>query len=123
MPRPIKPDSEIKKRWDTLYVTAEERREIAAAAKVADQSVSQYLLANHQRGDKRPSRSTSALVQALVQAEAELATITQAISCHGQPIDAMVLQASLLAIERSFRLAALPQAASLGSEDSEGIEC
>lgn len=119
MPRPIKPDSEIKKRWDILYVTADERRDVAAAAKVADQSVSKYLLANHQRANKRSSRSTPALVQALVQAEAELATISQDIDCHVQPVDAIALQASLLAIERSFRLAALPWAAGLGSEESE----
>lgn len=123
MPRPLKPDSEIKKRWDALYVTDDQRREVVAAAKAADQSVSQYLFASHQSANKRSARSTSPVVHALIQAEAELATIAQAISCHGRPIDAMALQASLLAIERSFRFAALPWAAGLGSEDSEGNQC
>jgi len=123
MPRPRKPNSEIKKRWDALYVTADDRLEITAAAKAADQSVSQYLVAGHQHTSHRPTQTTSAMVQALVRAEAELETITHALACHSAPMDAMMLQASLLAIERSFRLAALPWAAGLGSGESDVIQC
>ena len=123
MPRPLKPKSEIKTRWDALYVTADERLEISAAAIAADQSVSCYLIACHQRANHRPSRSTSALVQALVRAEAELEAITQSIRCQSAPMDAMLLQAHLLAIERSFRRAALPYAAGLGRENSDATPC
>jgi hypothetical protein len=123
MPRPIKPKSEIKKRWDALYVTAEERKEVAAAARAADQSVSCYLLAGHQHANHKPPRSTSDLVHALVRAEAELEAITQAVSCQSAPMDAILLQAHLLAIERSFRHAALPWAVGLGREDNDALPC
>lgn len=50
MARPIKDQSERRKRWDALYVTDAERADVTAAASHAGLSVSQYLLSLHAGG-------------------------------------------------------------------------
>ena len=106
MARPRKPDQDKRTRWDALYVTPSERLEITKAAKQADLSVSQYRLAAHRR--RGPSADRMGTILALIQAERELAAIARQL--HAVPTDALVLHSDLLAIERSFRRAALPWA-------------
>lgn len=113
MPRPCKPPSEIRKRWDALYVTADERAAIAAAAEAAGQSVSRYLVAGHQHSNPRHAHAMASVVRALVRAEAHLESVAQTIATDKSSIDAVLLQSHLLAIERGFRRAALPWAACL----------
>lgn len=113
MARPHKPEHELRKRWDALHVTPAERDELTAAAKAAGQSVSQYLLSAHRGISRRGSHQTAILTQALVMAEQQLALLSQEIPAQVSPLDAVALQARLLAIERSFRQVALPWSLSL----------
>lgn len=123
MARPRKPPSEHRKRWDALYVTADERAGIAAAAKAAGRSVSRYLVAAHQNARPQPAHGTAALLQALARSEDQLAAIAHAIAERGAPIDAVMLQADLLAVERGFRRAVLPWAVSIDNEREGDPSC
>jgi hypothetical protein len=108
MARPRKPAHEVRNRWDALYATNAERAEVTGAAERAGQSVSQYLLSTHRAAPRHGSHDTARVTQALVIAEHLLAHLAREIQQHFNPIDAIVLQANLLAIERSFRHAAMP---------------
>lgn len=120
MARPRKPAEDKRNRWDALYVTAAQRAEIAAAAMAAGQSASQYLLAAHEGTSRRPLQDRAGLLQALVQAERHLAILAQTITTKATPIDAVMLQADLLAIEREFRLAVLPWAVAIdGAQEGQ----
>lgn len=123
MARPHKPDHELRKRWDALHVTQAERAEVTAAAVAAGQSESQYLLAAHRGISRRGSHQRAILTQALVMAEQQLALLSQEIPAQVSPLDALALQARLLAIERSFRQVALPWSLSLDSGAEAADPC
>lgn len=117
MARPKKSASEMRKRWDKLYATDAERVEISAAAKAADLSVSQYLIARH-RGDRlHTARSDGHLLQAMSVLNARLAANAHHIAQASSPLDATLLHADLMAIERDVRQAILPWAVSVLIED------
>ncbi len=123
MARPHKPEHELRKRWDALHVTPAERTEVTAAALAAGQSVSQYLLSAHRGISRRGSHQTAVLTQALVMAEHHLALLSQEIPAQLSPLDAVALQARLLAIERSFRQVALPWSLSLDTAAEAADPC
>jgi len=123
MARPRKSAEDKRDRWDALYVTAPQRAEIAAAARAAGQSVSQYLLAAHEGIARRPMHDRAGLLQAVVQAEKHLAVLAQSITANTAPIDAVMLQANLLAIERGFRLAVLPWAVAIDGTQEGRPSC
>lgn len=118
MARPRKADHEKRERWDKLYATAAERSEIMAAAKDAGLSVSQYLITGHRKTVIRPKHADAQMLQALAIAHAQLETLVRVLSEWATPMDALMLQAHLMAIERGFRRAALPWAASLALENA-----
>lgn len=117
MARPRKLASEKRKRWDKLYVTDAERAEISAAAEAVDLSVSQYLIAKHRGERLHSARPDGALLQALSLTNARLATIASYIAQEASPLDAMLLHADLVAIERDVRHAVLPWAISISAKD------
>lgn len=106
MARPRKPAEDKRTRWDALYVTPSERLEITKAAKQADLSVSQYLLAAHRR--RGPSVDRTETILALIKAEHELAKVAENLKTS--PTEALILHSDLLAIERNFRRTVLPWA-------------
>ncbi|MFN3157357.1 hypothetical protein [Marivita cryptomonadis] len=120
MARPRKPKDQTRQRWDALYVTAAERKEITAAAKAQDNSVSQYLVGLHKlKGTSRGTRDARHLVQALIAAEHQLSALTQKVSTKTDPLDGLILQANLLAIERAFRRETLPWSLAYDHVDGE----
>lgn len=123
MARPRKPDHETRKRWDALYVTTAERDEITAAAKMVQKSVSQYLLASHRGGARRQAQDTTPLVHALITAERQLALLSRTIADRIKPVDALVLQASLMALERDFRCNVFPCPLALNDQGEGSPSC
>lgn len=124
MGRPCKPAHTLKTRWDALYVTPAERAEVAAAAAQAGQSVSRYLLAAHRGQTRNGAGETARIIQSLGMAEQQLAALASQFQAHARPIDAIGLQAHLLAIERMFRHAALPWSVVLDvTAEGEGPPC
>lgn len=119
MARPRKPAEEHRTKWDVLYPTADERISIEAAAKAAGLTVSRYLIEAHAGTTLRPVRADAAVVQALVAAELHLAAIAREIANNTSPIEAVVLQAHLMAVERDFRRAALPWHVSVAPQAGE----
>ncbi len=121
MARPRKSASETRKRWDKLYATEAERVEISAAARAAHLSVSQYLIARH-RGDRlHAARSDGALLHAMSVLDARLTEISHHLAQASSPLDAILLHADLVAIERDIRHAILPWAisVSVSTEDED----
>ncbi len=117
MARPRKPSSETRTRWDTLYATIAERAEITAAANAAGLSVSRYLIARH-RGDRlHAAQSDGALLQTMSVLDARLRQISYHLAQASIPLDATLLHADLMAIERDIRHAILPWAVSVSTED------
>lgn len=108
MARPRKVVDDLKSRWDALYVTPAERAEVTAAAERAGQSVSQYLLSTHRGAPRNASPETARVMQALMMAEQHLASLARQIQQQECAMDAVLLQAHLVAIERSFRHVAMP---------------
>lgn len=108
MARPRKAADDMRTRWDALYVTKAERAEVTAAAERAGQSVSQYLLAAHRGAPRNTSSETVRIMQALVMAERQLASLARQIQHQEAAMDALLLQAHLVAIERAFRHVAMP---------------
>ncbi len=108
MARPRKAVADTRTRWDALYVTPAERAEVTAAAKRAGRSVSQYLLAAHRGAPRNTSPATVPVMQALMLAEQELASLARQIQQQETAMDALLLQAHLMAIERAFRHVAMP---------------
>lgn len=106
-------------KWDVLYPTVDERLGIKAAAEAAGLTVSRYLIAAHLGTTLRPVRADGAVVQALVAAELRLAAIAREIANNMSPIEAVVLQAHLMAVERDFRRAALPGHISVAPQTGE----
>lgn len=123
MARPRKPASEIRKRWDKLYVTDVERVEIAAAAEAAGLSVNQYLLARHRGERLYAARSDGALLQALSAVETRLEMIARDIGHRTGDLDAVFLHAALMAIERDLRHAVLPWALSVPMQHEGDASC
>ena len=108
MARPRKAADDMRTRWDALYVTPAERVEVTAAAQRAGQSVSQYLLSIHRGAPRNASPETVRIMQALVVAEQHLASLARQIQRQEMAMDALLLQAHLVAIERAFRHVAMP---------------
>lgn len=123
MARPRKPAHDVRTRWDALYATMAEREAVAAAAQRTGQSVSQYLLAAHRAAPRHGSHDTARITQALVIAEHQLACLAREIQQQGNATDAIVLQSNLLAIERSFRLAAIPWSLVFDAASDGGAPC
>ena len=108
MARPRKSVDDLRSRWDALYVTPAERAEVTAAAQREGQSVSQYLLSAHRGAPRNTSTETVRVMQALVVAEQHLASLARQIQQQEMAMDALLLQAHLVAIERTFRHVAMP---------------
>lgn len=108
MARPRKAPDDIRTRWDALYVTPAERVDITAAAQREGQSVSQYLLSAHRGAPRNTFPETVRVMQALVVAEQHLASLARQIQQQERAMDALLLQAQLVAIERAFRHVAMP---------------
>lgn len=108
MARPRKSVDDLRSRWDALYVTPAERAEVTAAAEGAGQSVSQYLISVHRGAPHDASRETVRVMQALMMAEQHLASLARQIQQQERAMDALLLQAHLVAIERAFRHVAMP---------------
>ena len=108
MARPRKAAADTRTRWDALYVTPAERAEVTAAAERAGQSVSQYLLSAHRGAPRNAAPETVRVMQALVMAEQQLASLARQIQQQEGAMDALLLQAHLVAIERAFRHVAMP---------------
>lgn len=124
MARPRKAADDLRSRWDALYVTSAERAEVAAAAATAGQSVSQYLLSAHRGAPRNSSPETVRVMQALVVAEQNLASLARHIQLQERAMDAILLQAHLVAIERAFRHVAMPWSVVLdGARDSGAPPC
>lgn len=124
MARPRKTTDNLRSRWDALYVTPVERAEVTAAATRAGQSVSQYLLSAHRGGPRNASPETARVTLSLVVAEQQLEALSRQIHQQGPAIDAITLQAHLLAIERAFRHVAMPWSLVLdGYRDSGAPPC
>lgn len=108
MARPRKAAADTRTRWDALYVTPAERVEVTAAAQQAGQSVSQYLLSIHRGAPRNASPETVRVMQAVMMAEQHLASLARQIQRQEMAMDAILLQAHLVAIERAFRHVAMP---------------
>jgi hypothetical protein len=108
MARPRKAADDTRTRWDALYVTPAERADVTAAAERAGQSVSQYLLSAHRGVSRKASPETIRVMQALMMAEQHLASLARQIQQQETAMDALLLQAHLVAIERAFRHLAMP---------------
>lgn len=108
MARPRKAVDDMRTRWDALYVTPPERVEVTAAAQRAGQSVSRYLLSAHRGASRKASPETIRVMQALMMAEQHLASLACQIQQQETAMDALLLQAHLVAIERAFRHVAMP---------------
>ena len=108
MARPRKAAADTRTRWDALYVTPAERAEVTAAAERAGQSVSQYLLSAHRGAPRKAAPETVRVMQALVMAEQHLASLARQIQQREGTMDALLLQARLVAFERAFRHVAMP---------------
>jgi hypothetical protein len=123
MPRPRKPAAELRRRWDALHVTAAERAEITAAARQAGRSVSRYLVEAHRGTAPRGPRDTGVLIAPLARAERHLADLAHQVRAGTGPVEAVLLQANLLAIERQFRQAVLPWSLVLDGAAAEEDPC
>ncbi|MCQ0090502.1 hypothetical protein [Roseovarius sp. M141] len=117
MGRPPLPPSQTRKRWDKLYATEAERAEISATARAADLTVSQYLIARHCGDRLHEARSGGAALQAMSVLDARLAEIAHHLAQASSPLDATLLHADLVAIERNIRHAVLPWAICVSTED------
>jgi len=124
MARPRKAAADTRTRWDALYVTPAERAEVTAAAERAGQSVSQYLLSAHRGAPRNAAPETVRVMQALVMAEQHLASLARQIQQQEGAMDALLLQAHLVAIERAFRHVAMPWSLVLDdARDQAGPPC
>lgn len=108
MARPRKAAADTRTRWDALYVTPAERADVTAVAERAGQSVSQYLLSAHRGASRKASPETIRVMQALMMAEQHLASLACQIQQQETAMDALLLQAHLVAVERAFRYVAMP---------------
>ena len=108
MARPRKAADDMRTRWDALYVTPAERVEVTAAAQRAGQSVSQYLLSVHRGAPRNASPETVRVMQDVMMTEQHLASLARQIQQQEMAMDAILLQAHLVAIERAFRHVAMP---------------
>lgn len=108
MARPRKSAADMRLRWDALYVTAAERAAIAGAARAAGQSVSRYLIGAHADMPRPRGQDNLHRTRALIAAEQQLSDLSDRIAAAAAPLDAVLLQAELRAIERAFRQVALP---------------
>lgn len=107
MARPRKPDADRRARWDALYVTEAERRDIEASAKAAGLAPGRYLYACHLGQASIRAHSKSLAVAALAEASGRLDAISREIAEAASEIDAVRIAAQLLSIERQFRRAVL----------------
>jgi hypothetical protein len=123
MPRPRKPAEDRRDAWDVLYANAAERAEIRSAAQAAGLSVSRYLIAAHRGKGARARSVDGALIAALARAERHLSELATEVQAKCTPIDAVLLQAHLLSLERQFRHAVLPWSLLLDDRSDETAPC
>lgn len=115
MARPKKDPSELRQKWDALYVTAAERMSIQAKAAKADLSVSRYLVSLHAEGQVSNRNDWRRNIQLLSVATDQLGLIARSIPQEPGPTDApselsgrLQIAASLLEIERLIRSQVMP---------------
>lgn len=111
MARPRKSATDTRARWDALYVTPGERAEIKAAAEAAGLSVSRYLVARHHGAAVHTTAHRRNVVVALAQAEAGLAEVSAIMAARSGSVASVETATALLALERTFRAAALQRSA------------
>ena len=123
MARPRKSESDLRSRWDALYVTEGERSEIEAAAQAASLSPGRYLYECHRGQMPVRAGQKAHAVLALIEASHHLEAIARETADVGSAFDTVRIVSQLLSIERNFRRAvlALPNT-TFGKDFEEGPE-
>lgn len=114
MARPPKDPSQLRKRWDALYVTDVERACVTAAAAAAGLSVSRYFLSLHTGGHIVNRDDWRQNIQLLSTVTRQLEDIARSIGtasdadAGGGPPHCLKIATSLLSLERLIRDAVMP---------------
>ncbi|MFP7675528.1 plasmid mobilization protein [Marivita sp. S0852] len=130
MARPQKDPTDLRKRWDALYVTPAERAAVKAAAAEAGLSASQYLLSLHMNGHVTNRDDWRRSVQLLTVVTQQLDVIARsspgAEGTVGTPLQSLEIARSLLNLERWIRDQVMPWTAvrrDCNQDDNGGDAC